>query len=85
MSADLYLALDAQFAKIERIFLWLNLFGQPVACPTNEVGGKQRHLFLQKNCRFRAHLDAMQVKDLLAFFDARLNGLSLVVMLEPGR
>jgi len=52
--------------------------------PADEIGGKKRHALLQKNSRFRAHLDAVEIENLFAFLDTRFNGLPAVVMVEPG-
>ena len=82
MGADLNLAFDAHVLDVERILLRLGPSCEPTSSPADEVGGEQRYAFLQENCGFGAHLDAMQVEDLFAFLDAGFNDLPGVVMIE---
>src|SRR5947199_10131176 len=58
---------------------------QPASSPANEIRREQDEGLLKIDGRFGAHFEVVQGEDLLALFDAGLNRLPAVVLLEPLR
>ena len=56
----------------------------PYGCPTDEVGCKIGHGFLQVDGRFGTHFQAMEEENLFGLFDPGFNGLADIVLAEPG-
>jgi hypothetical protein len=49
----------------------------------HEIGCEHRKLLLEKEGRGRADLKVVHGEDIFAFFDARLDGLASIVIVEP--
>ena len=85
MRQHLDLALDAHFFNLELVQVGFGTLLDPNRGPPDKVGGENGHGFLNINGWFRAHFQAIEVKNLLSFLDPRLNGLAMIVHAEPGR
>ena len=85
MGSDLNLGFDAGNDAGGPVF-WLlaTVRSDPAVSPADEVGGKGCELLLQPKCRGCADLEVMHLEDRFAFFDARFNGLPVIVGGEPG-
>jgi len=51
---------------------------QPVSGPAHQVGGEDGKILLQKQRGLRTHFEMMPLEDVVTFFDASLNRLSVL-------
>src|SRR5260370_25100390 len=85
MRGHLHLAFDAELAHVQRVCCRVLLGLQPVGSPANEIRSEQDERLLKSDGRFGTHFEMVQGEHLLALFNASLNRLPTVVLLEPPR
>ena len=83
MRRYLHLAFDAELPHVQRVCCRLPLGLQPVRSPANEIRREHDESLLKRDGRFRTHFEVVQVEHLLALFNASLNRLPAIVLLEP--
>ncbi len=60
------------------------LFDKPECSPTNKVRRKNGKMFLEKKRSLGTNLEVAHLKSLFVFLDTGFDGLTTIVVIEPG-